>query len=615
MQQDYPPDRVRVCVCCDDPRRADVPAMVEAVRATFARHRGGEAGFPRLTFLARPKVPGVAHHAKAGNINSALFASGVTETFVVVLDCDMLTDPKFLARTLGHFLERSGGGSGGSNRGSRGPFLAAANGGANDGSTDADAAAAVAEADAEAASAATAAAAAPASGPARPLPRPPKGAWRLKPRTGFLQVPQAFVNIPASDPLCHRSRLFFGPLQAGRDGADAVCCCGTGCVFDRAALVSIGGQAYRSVTEDNLTSQALAAAGFSSMYLDENLQAGLAPEDVPGVFEQRLRWATGALQILARDNPLTRRGLVFAQRLLYFDASAYALQSPTTLVLILVPLVFLFTGVTPFAVREMWELLVGFGLFYVAQRAALWIAHLRIEGGTAGVGVAGTEMLRTTQIGYWLAPCNVRAVLTVFWLEIKRMLTRKGKDTQELEFKVTKKGVGSGGGGSEGSSAAGGHDAAVVSVSGKAAEGPPLPAAAKVDFSTGDHAALRAAFSSEPSAAGNKSALKTPPPQSAAGRGGGGGAADTSSDAQQPKPAPQSSAAAAPQPQPPSSSRAFDRLKAVLASASEASARVATGAGEALPYLWVHWLYFLAVVAAIAYTIFRAATGKMDDWE
>ena len=33
-----------------------------------------------------------------------------------------------------------------------------------------------------------------------------------------------------------------------------------------------------------------------AMYLDENLQAGLAPDDVPGVFEQRLRWATGALR-------------------------------------------------------------------------------------------------------------------------------------------------------------------------------------------------------------------------------------------------------------------------------------------------------------------------------
>ena len=74
--------------------------MVDAVRSAFiARHRRREgdaaANFPRLSFLARPKVPGVGHHAKAGNVNSALFASGLVSEadFVVVLDCDMLTDP------------------------------------------------------------------------------------------------------------------------------------------------------------------------------------------------------------------------------------------------------------------------------------------------------------------------------------------------------------------------------------------------------------------------------------------------------------------------------------------------------------------------------------------
>ena len=386
-------------------------------------------------------------------------------------------------------------------------------------------------------------------------------------------------------------------------------------------------------------------------YLDENLQAGLAPDDVPGVFEQRLRWATGALQILARANPLSRRGLGLVQRLLYFDASAYALQSPTTLVLILVPLIFLFTGVTPFAVRDMWELLVGFGLFYVAQRTALWIAHLRIEGGTAGVGVAGTEMLRTTQIGYWLAPGNVRALLTVFWHELRRRALapcRGGGETEALAFKVTKKkGAGGGGGGSAsagggggggGSSAAassaataaaGPDDAAVVTVLGKTpAEGggpPGAPSAAKVvDFSSGgDHAALRAAFSSdEPSSAaplGSNNSSAPPKPAGGAGaeRGGAVAASENGNgDAaqQQPKQQP-SPTQPQPQPQPPPSTRTFDRLKAVLASASEASARVATGAGEALPYLWVHWLYFAAVAAAVVYSVVLAASGKLDDWE
>ena len=58
----------------------------------------------------------------------------------------------------------------------------------------------------------------------------------------------------------------------------------------------------------------------------------------------------------------------------------------------------------------------------------------------------------------------------------------------------------------------------------------------------------------------------------------------------------------------------FDRLKAVLASPSVAGFKAATAAREALPYLWVHWLYFFAVLAAAVYVVVLAATGKLDDW-
>jgi cellulose synthase/poly-beta-1,6-N-acetylglucosamine synthase-like glycosyltransferase len=49
-------------------------------------------------------VPGVPHHAKAGNINSALLMYGQCQgEFVMVLDCDMIVHPDFLLRSLGHF--------------------------------------------------------------------------------------------------------------------------------------------------------------------------------------------------------------------------------------------------------------------------------------------------------------------------------------------------------------------------------------------------------------------------------------------------------------------------------------------------------------------------------
>jgi cellulose synthase (UDP-forming) len=136
--------------------------------------------------------------------------------------------------------------------------------------------------------------------------------------------------MAASDPLANAGRLFFGPLQQGRDGLGAVCCCGTNVIFRRDHLVAIGGQAYHCITEvsgqhalaahgvmggeklsgvrrhdlrirethlgllfawpqDNYTSQRLAGSGFTNMYLNQRLAYGLAPDDLEGVFEQKLR--------------------------------------------------------------------------------------------------------------------------------------------------------------------------------------------------------------------------------------------------------------------------------------------------------------------------------------
>jgi cellulose synthase/poly-beta-1,6-N-acetylglucosamine synthase-like glycosyltransferase len=53
-------------------------------------------------------------------------------------------------------------------------------------------------------------------------------------------------------------------ITQGRDGAGAAPCCGTGVLFRRDALVSIGGQAHESVTEDFATGERVPVNGVSS---------------------------------------------------------------------------------------------------------------------------------------------------------------------------------------------------------------------------------------------------------------------------------------------------------------------------------------------------------------
>jgi hypothetical protein len=61
-----------------------------------------------IMYVARDKVAGVPHHAKAGNINSALLKAPGSGVFILVLDCDMVLHPDFLMRTLPHFYWQPG---------------------------------------------------------------------------------------------------------------------------------------------------------------------------------------------------------------------------------------------------------------------------------------------------------------------------------------------------------------------------------------------------------------------------------------------------------------------------------------------------------------------------
>jgi cellulose synthase (UDP-forming) len=102
-----------------------------------------------------------------------------------------------------------------------------------------------------------------------------------------------------------------------------------------------------AVTEDMATAQRLHALGWRSVYHNETLVEGLAPEDLSSALQQRLRWAQGTLQIMFRENPLTRRGLSVAQRLSYFATMWSYLSGAFTLVYLLEPVGYLGFGWLP----------------------------------------------------------------------------------------------------------------------------------------------------------------------------------------------------------------------------------------------------------------------------
>ncbi|MEF3273347.1 MAG: glycosyltransferase [Chloroflexus sp.] len=102
-----------------------------------------------------------------------------------------------------------------------------------------------------------------------------------------------------------------------------------------------------SVTEDMSTSMRLHATGWRSVYHDEILAHGLAPEDLRSALQQRLRWAQGTIQVMLRENPLTLPGLTLGQRLAYFDTMWSYLSGVPTVIYLISPPLYLIFGLLP----------------------------------------------------------------------------------------------------------------------------------------------------------------------------------------------------------------------------------------------------------------------------
>ncbi len=174
------------------------------------------------------------------------------------------------------------------------------------------------------------------------------------PRIGIVQIPHAFYNydptqasLALQKALPDDQRFFFDAVMPSRDSWNAAFCCGSNSVTRRAALRSIGDALpTESITEDVLFSITLLRNGYITRYLCERLAVGLAPEGLNAFFVQRRRWARGAMQILYLAAGPLGRDLTVMQRILFLPTH-WLSQSLMLLLIIIAPLVFLWTGMLP----------------------------------------------------------------------------------------------------------------------------------------------------------------------------------------------------------------------------------------------------------------------------
>ena len=172
---------------------------------------------------------------------------------------------------------------------------------------------------------------------------------------GVVQTPQHFINpdpiqtnLAAAHVWPDEQRFFFDVILASKDAWGAAFCCGTSSVIRFRPLMAIGGFPTDSVTEDYLLTLRLKEVGFTTVYLNEPLTLGLAPEGLKEFITQRSRWCLGFMQIVrGRSGPFSRTSkLDFIDRLSLVDSFlGWAAVYSTKILGLVVPSLYLIFGI------------------------------------------------------------------------------------------------------------------------------------------------------------------------------------------------------------------------------------------------------------------------------
>lgn len=176
-------------------------------------------------------------------------------------------------------------------------------------------------------------------------------------RLAFVQLPQEFYNLDSvqhdpSKPTWHEQSLFFHVIQPGKNYTNSAFWCGSPSVIRRKALEDVGGVATETITEDIHTSVRLHSRGWKSLFVNESLAFGIAPQTITAYLLQRLRWAQGTMQLYrSKESPLWIPGLTLKQRLSYLASFLAYIESVQKFIFLMMPVVILLFNVLPMRVE------------------------------------------------------------------------------------------------------------------------------------------------------------------------------------------------------------------------------------------------------------------------
>ncbi len=252
------------------------------------------------------------------------------------------------------------------------------------------------------------------------------------------------------DPFVNDPKMFYDVIQRRRNWANASFCCGASSIHRReavmeAALRSFGAKVLERThaTEEMITvsskereiapelMEAIRSESasselltpykfhvsediFTSIVLHSDRERGwkskmhpyveskmLSPQDLLTWTVQRYKYAGGSIDILINENPLFKRGLTFAQRMMY-GMTFYSYLAPLwNMVFLFAPIVYLFTGMPPvsaYSTEFFFHLIPYLVLMELAMMVGTW-------------GISGYDS-KASYLSFF--PVGLRAIFTVF---------------------------------------------------------------------------------------------------------------------------------------------------------------------------------------------------------
>jgi cellulose synthase (UDP-forming) len=197
------------------------------------------------------------------------------------------------------------------------------------------------------------------------------GLLRNDDELAFVQTRKTAV-VSEGDPFNNLEPIFYEGMLLARHATNAVFPCGSGLVWRRSALESIGLFPTWSLVEDLMSGIEALRLGWKSAYLPiVGAQAQHAPEDIPNVYKQRGTWALDTMRIMFW---LDFKGLGIRQRLQFAQMAIFYLHSLSTILFTVCISITLFTGIYPFrlegyeAAIRFWPLVVATELFLVSLK-------------------------------------------------------------------------------------------------------------------------------------------------------------------------------------------------------------------------------------------------------